>query len=222
MDDVEHSNDIKQLGDKMQPNITGDKNSNSESSDEETCSQNDEFIRNDALLSYSSNYDIFSTTALPRHRGGVYSPTVSNINSKYMENVLKMKKTKIGPSDFFNNPNTSTCDYGFQPEMKYIEFPCLQNYGAEISNSKYYEQGLTSKLAKLKVLGVSKNSDIKTDAKDTTLDPSYVPSYLHDSGDRDTNNDSGYSTKVYGSSKGNSPNLCGQIDTECLGASSLV
>lgn len=43
-----------------------------------------------------------------------------------------------------------------------------------------------------------------------------------DSADRDTNNDSGYSTKVYGSSKGNSPSLSGQIDGDCLGASSLV
>lgn len=44
----------------------------------------------------------------------------------------------------------------------------------------------------------------------------------HDTIDRDTNNDSGYSTKVYGSSKGNSPCLSGQTDNECLGASSLV
>lgn len=43
-----------------------------------------------------------------------------------------------------------------------------------------------------------------------------------DTADRDTNNDSGYSTKVYGSSKGNSPSLSGQIDGDCLGASSLV
>lgn len=44
-----------------------------------------------------------------------------------------------------------------------------------------------------------------------------------DVADRDTNNDSGYSTKVYGSSKGNSPSLSGgQVDGDCLGASSLV
>lgn len=46
--------------------------------------------------------------------------------------------------------------------------------------------------------------------------------------DRETNNDSGYSTKVYGSSKGNSPSLTGPMDVEKaahiqrLGASSLV
>lgn len=45
--------------------------------------------------------------------------------------------------------------------------------------------------------------------------------------DRETNNDSGYSTKVYGSSKGNSPSLSGQMDvdkphSQRLGASSLV
>lgn len=50
--------------------------------------------------------------------------------------------------------------------------------------------------------------------------------------DRETNNDSGYSTKVYGSSKGNSPSLSGPLDVDKpphptssssrLGASSLV
>lgn len=46
--------------------------------------------------------------------------------------------------------------------------------------------------------------------------------------ERETNNDSGYSTKVYGSSKGNSPSLSGQMESEKtanaqrLGASSLV
>lgn len=46
--------------------------------------------------------------------------------------------------------------------------------------------------------------------------------------DRETNNDSGYSTKVYGSSKGNSPSLSGPLDidkppnVQRLGNSSLV
>lgn len=41
--------------------------------------------------------------------------------------------------------------------------------------------------------------------------------------DVNDNNDSGYSTKVYGSSKGNSPSLSGgQVEGECLGSSSLV
>lgn len=48
-----------------------------------------------------------------------------------------------------------------------------------------------------------------------------------DNADRETNNDSGYSTKVYGSSKGNSPSLSGQMEVDKahvqrLGASSLV
>lgn len=223
MDDVEHSNEMKQFGDKGQQKIEGDNNDNSESSDEETCYQKEEFTRNDAILTYSSNYDIFSTSALPRHRGGVYSPTASNINSKYMENMSKDKNSYMASNEFSNSPNTNTYDYRFQPEMKYSEFPYLQNYGDEVSNSsKYYEQGLTSKLAKLKVLGVAKNSNIKINDRGTTLDSNYVPSHLQDSVDRDTNNDSGYSTKVYGSSKGNSPNLCGQTDSECVGASSLV
>lgn len=46
--------------------------------------------------------------------------------------------------------------------------------------------------------------------------------------ERETNNDSGYSTKVYGSSKGNSPSLSGQMEVDKpqhaqrIGASSLV
>ncbi|XP_018571722.1 uncharacterized protein LOC108911301 [Anoplophora glabripennis] len=226
MDDVDHSNETELFEDKLQPTIVHE-NNNSESSDEEHPSQKRESKWNDAILTLSSvsNCDVLSTNALPRYRGGVYSPSVSNTldtNLMYVENMIKVKDTKQVYNKFSNNPDISTYEYRFQPEMKYAEYPYLHNYGSESNSNKYYEQSLTSKLAKLRVLDNFKNDVGKVDAKGITEDTNFVTTHLQDSVDRDTNNDSGYSTKVYGSSKGNSPNLSGQIDSECLGASSLV
>lgn len=57
------------------------------------------------------------------------------------------------------------------------------------------------------------------------LDPNFWERLLenpNDIVDKDTNNDSEYSTNVYRSCKGNSPSLSAQIEEEGIGASSLV
>lgn len=90
------------------------------------------------------------------------------------------------------------------------------------SNAKYSD--LSTRFAKLRMLestkleGTSRMLDSNKMFESTTR----MLENPQDVADRDTNNDSGYSTKVYGSSKGNSPSLSGQIDGDCVGAASLV
>lgn len=66
---------------------------------------------------------------------------------------------------------------------------------------------LNSRFAKLRVLDHRLSTNGSQNVHINGVQETYV--------DRDTNNDSGYSTKVYGSSKGNSPSLSGKIDPDC-------
>lgn len=159
------------------------------------------------------NYENFPAD-VPRSRSGVYSPTIVNTalidsNSRYVEPIVKIQE--------YNQPSTS----------KYPVDPYGDYYDQDLVNpAKYYEHSLNSRLAKLRVLDSAKSYDNKgvEGSSKAIVDTNYpsVNVNTQDNADRDTNNDSGYSTKVYGSSKGNSPSLSGQIDGECLGASSLV
>lgn len=197
MDDVDHPKEAqRQAQTQEETAYRDDDDDNSESSDDEP-SQKAEPPKEGAMA-LVSNFDIFGTNPSPRYRGGVYSPTG---NAQYMDTLLGVKDPSLPYRE----------EDRFQPEMKYVEFA----YMGEMASPKYYEGALSSKLAKLRVLDSSKSADVPLEEKSSNL-------HIQDSVDRDTNNDSGYSTKVYGSSKGNSPNLCGQLDNDCLGASSLV
>lgn len=214
MDDVDYSNETEKVEDKIQPTIDHD-NNNSESSDEEHVFQNRVSKQNNEILSSSmSTYGVFSNGASAGYRGGVYRP--GDINTLDKNSMYMLKDAKMVYDNFFCNSDISSS------KMKYAEYPYFKNNTTESNSNKYYEHGLTSQLSKLNVLDDFKYSDIKTNTTGRTEDLNFVISQLQESVDRDTNNDSGYSTKVYGSSKGNSPNLFGQIDSECLGASSLV
>nr|CAI5823528.1 unnamed protein product [Callosobruchus analis] len=150
------------------------------------------------------NYENVPNDA-PRSRSGVYSPTIVNTAlvdqcPRYIEPIVKVQE----PGAYSQY---------LQHNARFVE-PYREYYDGGLVNAggKYYEHNLSTKLAKLRVLENVKQSQMEAG-----------PSTNHDNADRDTNNDSGYSTKVYGSSKGNSPSLSGQIDGgECLGASSLV
>lgn len=169
---------------------------------------------------------------VPRSRSGVYSPTVVNTalvdpNTRYVDSIVKIQDPSMFNYTKFSQPSTSKVDPRYQPqEMRFVEPPYkVQYYENEPLNSpKYYEHNLNTRLAKLRVLENSKVYDGKKDHDGSArvLETNFGPQSQSDNADRDTNNDSGYSTKVYGSSKGNSPSLSGQIEGECLGASSLV
>ncbi|KAF7273014.1 hypothetical protein GWI33_014240 [Rhynchophorus ferrugineus] len=186
------------------------------------------------------HYENVPGDAPPRSRSGVYSPTVDSTlmesTVRYIEPIVKVQESGgiryNDPYGKFGQPSTSKYDpmNPYQPEMRYVD-PGYQShyYEEEIPGStKFYDHSISARLAKLRVLDSSKgypDSKNPIEGSSRMLDPNFGDRVLenpHDTADRDTNNDSGYSTKVYGSSKGNSPSLSGQIDGECLGASSLV
>ncbi|XP_050296932.1 ankyrin repeat domain-containing protein 6 [Anthonomus grandis grandis] len=181
----------------------------------------------------------------PRSRSGVYSPatveqTMVDSASRYIEPIVNIQEPtdvrypnsyKAYPSQLHAQPSTSKYDpiNPYQPEMRYND-PAYHAhyYEDELPNpNKFYEHSMSARLAKLRVLESSKGypeSKNPIEGSSRMLDPNFGDTRVlenpHDTIDRDTNNDSGYSTKVYGSSKGNSPSLSGQ--GELLGASSLV
>ncbi|RZC38895.1 ankyrin repeat domain-containing protein 6, partial [Asbolus verrucosus] len=184
------------------------------------------------------NYENVPNDAPPRSRSGVYSPTVINTalvdsNTRYIEPIVKIQESNIRYNDTYARSMPSTSQ-----DARYVDQNCrLQYYDNEVPNPKYYDHSvryadnpkyvdLNSRFAKLRMLdggkggleGTSRMLDSSKMFESTTR----MLENPQDTVDRDTNNDSGYSTKVYGSSKGNSPSLSGQIDNECLGASSLV
>lgn len=126
-----------------------------------------------------------------------------------------------------SNPNPNEQNLRFiQPGPAYYN----QNPGYRDSNIKYND--LSSRFAKLRMLDSTKlleKSKSAVDVSSRLLDTNKMFESTtkmlespQDAGDRDTNNDSGYSTKVYGSSKGNSPSFSGQTDGDCVVSSSLV
>lgn len=182
---------VKELVARIQQQQTYPNGNNSESSDDE-----DQPLRlhhhqgpmGDSNLVPTPNYENIPAEATARTRTAVYSPTLIDSNTRYIEPIVKIQESNI----------------------RYNETYRLQYYEQEMPQPpKYFDHSVNARLAKLRVLDSTKEQ----------LDGGNH----HDNADRDTNNDSGYSTKVYGSSKGNSPSLSGQIDGgECLGASSLV
>lgn len=241
MDELEGPNDtetarpsVKELVARIQQqtvhNHTND--NNSESSDDEPLriSKKRGTMGDSNIASLSSFTDVPADA--PRSRSGVYSPTVVNTalvdsNARYVDPIVKIQEPSMLNYPKYPQPSTSKLDPRYQPQdMRFVEPPYkLQYYENDQGNpSKYYEHNLNSRLAKLRVLESSKAYEGKREIEGPSrvLEANFGPQSQSDNADRDTNNDSGYSTKVYGSSKGNSPSLSGQIEGECLGASSLV
>lgn len=150
-------------------------------------------------------------TGPPRTRMGVYSPTLTAPKSKYVEPIVRVQE-----------PNVRT-----GPRV-YTSSACIPMGFSEVNepSTKYYERGVNTRFAKLRVIDCAnqgfEGSSRMLDSNKMFESTANMLENPHDVIDRDTNNDSGYSTKVYGSSKGNSPCLIGQTDNDCLGASSLV
>lgn len=169
---------------------------------------------------------------VPRSRSGVYSPTIVNTalvdpTTRYVDPNVKIQDPSMMNYTKYSQPSTSKVDSRYQSqELRFVDPSYKVQYyeNDPVSSPKYYEHNLNSRLAKLRVLENSKVYDGKREHEGSTrvLETNFGPQSQSDNADRDTNNDSGYSTKVYGSSKGNSPSLSGQIDGECLGAASLV
>ncbi|KAK5641967.1 hypothetical protein RI129_010514 [Pyrocoelia pectoralis] len=151
----------------------------------------------------------------PRSRMGVYSPTLVVPKSKCVEHNVRIQDQSV-----ITNPRVYTSSACIPMGFSDME---RQTYEP---NRKYYEHSVNTRFAKLRMIdcgnqgfeGTSRMLD-SNKMFDSTANMLENP---HDVIDRDTNNDSGYSTKVYGSSKGNSPCLIGQTDNDCIGASSLV
>lgn len=141
-------------------------------------------------------------------------------NSPIRDTVIEQKYPPSNKNKFYH-PNELYFNQKVQNNPKYCE-----------PNIQYSD--VSARFAKLRMLDNTKLFE-KTKKLDSTSSVRMLDSEKmfesttrmlenpQDVGDRDTNNDSGYSTKVYGSSKGNSPSLSGgQVEPECLGASSLV
>ncbi|CAG9863201.1 unnamed protein product [Phyllotreta striolata] len=134
----------------------------------------------------------FPGGAVPRSRTGVYSPTI--VNSVLVNHVPLVEIRDSASYAPLKRTPVYRTDVGFVEPYKI----------------QYYDNAV----AERRILNGPKSFD----GDDGAAASASVPDNI----DRDTNNDSGYSTKVYGSSKGNSPSLCGKIDGDCLGSSSLV
>ncbi|CAH0563923.1 unnamed protein product [Brassicogethes aeneus] len=190
------------------------------------------------------NYENVPTNEAPRSRSGLYNPNggstaLIDSNTRYIEPIVKIQESNIRYNDTYTKymhpaPSGAKLDPRYQhqaaPETRYHQPEGdfrLQYYAAQEippPAQAYYDHGVNARLAKLRLLDGAKAHDAKTPLEGTSrrLDTTRYDQNHNDHVDRDTNNDSGYSTKVYGSSKGNSPSLSGQIDNECIGASSLV
>ncbi|KAJ8946233.1 hypothetical protein NQ314_008932 [Rhamnusium bicolor] len=207
---------VKELVARIQLQAVSNNGNNSESSDDDDGSlriiQKRGTMENfniESLPLSVSNYENVSNDALPGCRTSVYSPTIVNTalvdsNVRYVDPMIKIQHSNI-KYDTYNQSSTSKHDLRFRPEMRYIE-PSYKNqyYENDAPNrNKYYEHNLNMRLAKLRVLDNSKVYDGKTALEGTSrmLNTNYERIHAQESADKDTNNDSGYSTKVYGSSK---------------------
>lgn len=169
------------------------------------------------------NYDAVPTDAPPRSRSGVYSPTVVNLAQ------IDPRQLPVGDYGgvYVHRPNPPLSPgyrYGHS-EIRNLRL-CEPNAGD--SGAKYTD--LNARFAKLRMLDSAKMFNSSKDVQGgvgRVLNASKVyestARMLENPQDAVDNNDSGYSTKVYGSSKGNSPSLSGgQVDGDCLRSSSLV
>lgn len=155
--------------------------------------------------------------APPRSRCGVYSPTVA-------VDASTLPEAEFGAYRY----DTRMCEPSANESAKYADLNArydVRNSGG--SGVKYSD--LNARFAKLRMLDGGKDVQAGV-SRVTVLNLNASKMYeggarLVDTATQDVNdnNDSGYSTKVYGSSKGNSPSLSGgQVEGECLGSSSLV
>lgn len=246
--DSEHRPSVKELVARIQKQQQGghnDTGNHSESSDDEDSPlrimQYNGPMGDSNLVSPHTmpNYENVPNDAPPRSRSGVYSPTINTAlvdsNTRYIEPIVKIQESNIRYNETYlrSVPSTSR---GLDQDVQYMDSTYRLPY-FEGDLPKYYEHSvryaenpkfvdLNSRFAKLRMLDSSKGglegSSRMLDSSKMFESTSRMLENPQDAVDRDTNNDSGYSTKVYGSSKGNSPSLSGQIDSECLGASSLV
>ncbi|CAG9773604.1 unnamed protein product [Ceutorhynchus assimilis] len=185
------------------------------------------------------HYENVPNEAAPRSRSGLYSPTgdpsMVDSSTHYIEPIVKIQEPSAIRYNQYHQASTSKYDpmNPYQPEMRYNDTTYHHHYYEEDqlpNTSKFYDHSMSARLAKLRVIESSSkgypDSKNPIEGSSRMLDPNFIANRVlenpHDTVDRDTNNDSGYSTKVYGSSKGNSPSLSGQIEGDCLGASSLV
>ncbi|KAG5883011.1 hypothetical protein JTB14_033466, partial [Gonioctena quinquepunctata] len=212
----------------QQLNGSNDNGDNSESSDDEDIPQRTKQSPEDSTIVHASLE--IPGDAPPRSRSGVYSPTVVNTlmvnqSPKYIEPMVEIRESTAKYNETFrgyDQPSSSKRGPMYQADLGFVEPYKIQYY----DNASAAEK-LSTGFAERRVLTSAKVYDnegalASTATRLDRLDMNYAGTNIQDNVDRDTNNDSGYSTKVYGSSKGNSPSLCGKNDGECLGASSLV
>lgn len=152
------------------------------------------------------------------YRQNSASPLNEQSNSSIRDTVIEQKypyKTKYyNPPELYFNPKVQNPKY-CEPNIQYSDVSARFAKLRMLDNTKLFE--------KTKKLDNPSSSSRMLDSEKMFESTTRMLENPQDVGDRDTNNDSGYSTKVYGSSKGNSPSLsAGQVDGECLGASSLV
>ncbi|XP_017777322.1 PREDICTED: ankyrin repeat domain-containing protein 6 [Nicrophorus vespilloides] len=221
--DDEPRKSVKELVAKIQQQQVDDAKNDSESSDDE-----DKPLRLPQGLGPMGESNLVSYENVPleapRSRSGVYSPE----NMRYIEPIVKIQENFSSSTphlDTFENrldvgrleSSTSRLELTRFYDPKF----CEQNVRYMDSNPKYSD--LNTRFAKLRMLDPSKEGTSRLlDSNKMFESTTRMLENPQDIVDRDTNNDSGYSTKVYGSSKGNSPSLSGQLDAECIGASSLV
>ncbi|XP_018333137.1 ankyrin repeat domain-containing protein 6 [Agrilus planipennis] len=155
-------------------------------------------------------------------------PSCSNVTRYGNSNIHYGSSNEVCAGTYYGNEASVATTYsrtrGGYNSPQFFE----QNVYYADSNPKYND--LQAKFARLRLLDSSKLYEKgKGDSSPSFIDSSKIFESTtrmlenpQDVIDRDTNNDSGYSTKVYGSSKGNSPCLSGQNENDCLGSSSLV
>ncbi|XP_044759632.1 uncharacterized protein LOC123317262 [Coccinella septempunctata] len=185
---------------------------NSESSDDE-----DSPIRFSQQLGIMGDSNLSNIPSeLPRSRSGVYNADLGGAvydpgPSRHLE-----------PTVIINHGRSSN-EHSAESQASYVgDNSRYYNHHNAVS-TKYVD--LNSRFAKLRVLDGRNNNESASrmmDGGKIFESTARMLESAHDTADRDTNNDSGYSTKVYGSSKGNSPSLSGQLEGEIPGASSLV
>ncbi|KAF5270682.1 hypothetical protein FQA39_LY01420 [Lamprigera yunnana] len=152
----------------------------------------------------------------PRSRMGVYSPTLMDSKTRCIEPNVRVQESCVRM-----NPNTRIYTSSARIPMGFNDME-VRSYEP---TTKYYDPSVNTRFAKLRMLDNAKQSyednSRMLDSNKMFESTAKMLQNPHNVIDRD-NNDSGYSTKVYGSSKGNSPCLSGQVDNDCLGASSSL
>lgn len=177
----------------------------------------------DHVSRYPAQPTLPPVDAPPRSRCGVYSPTIAVDTSTLPEAEFGAYPAGYRYDARMSEPNAID-------GAKYADLNAryeVRNLNANSAGSGVKYSDLNARFAKLRMLD---SKDVQAGVSRVTV-LNLNASKMYESGARlvDTaqdvndNNDSGYSTKVYGSSKGNSPSLSGgQVEGECLGSSSLV